>query len=65
MTALVPTDFTARVVWLGAQEVPVKDLVITATPVAEMQLTFAGFGPETHAGLRLALPPGGRCWRGG
>ncbi|MBK8440114.1 MAG: MOSC domain-containing protein [Rhodobacter sp.] len=51
MTALVPTDFTARVVWLGAQEVPVKDLVITATPVAEMQLTFAGFGPETHAGL--------------
>jgi MOSC domain len=51
MTALVPTDFSARVVWLGAQLVPVKDLVITATPVTEMPLSFAGYGPETHAGL--------------
>jgi MOSC domain-containing protein YiiM len=31
--------------------VPVKDLVITASPVAEMPLTFAGFAAETHAGL--------------
>lgn len=51
MTALVPTDFTARIVWLGAQMVPVADLVITSTPVTEMPLTFAGFAAETHAGL--------------
>ena len=51
MPALMPTDFTARIVWLGAQEVPVKDLVITSTPVTEMPLSFAGYGPETHGGL--------------
>jgi MOSC domain len=51
MVVLVPTNFSARVVWLGAQMVPVKDLVITASPVAEMPLTFAGFAAETHAGL--------------
>ncbi|MFZ1468068.1 MAG: MOSC domain-containing protein [Paracoccaceae bacterium] len=51
MPALIPTDFTARIVWLGAQEVPVKDLLITSTPVTEMPLTFAGYGPETHGGL--------------
>jgi len=51
MPALMPTDFTARIVWLGAQRVPVKDLVITSTPVTEMPLTFAGYGPETHGGL--------------
>ena len=51
MTALVPTDFTARIIWLGAQKVPVKDLVITSTPVLEMPLSFAGYGFETHGGL--------------
>lgn len=51
MVALVPTEFSARVIWLGAQLIEVKDLVITATPFTEMPLTFAGFGPETHAGL--------------
>ena len=51
MTALVPTDFTARIIWLGAQKVPVKDLVITSTPVLEMSLSFAGYGFETHGGL--------------
>lgn len=51
MVALVPTDIFARVIWLGAQLVPVKDLVITSSPVLEMPLTFAGYGPETHAGL--------------
>lgn len=48
--ALKPTDFTARVVWLGTQEVPVENLVITSVPVTEMPLTFAGYGRESHGG---------------
>lgn len=32
MTALVPTNLSARIVWLGVQRVPVQDLVITPTP---------------------------------
>lgn len=51
MTALIPTDHSARITWLGTQRVPVKDLIITAEPLAEMPLTFAGFAGESHAGL--------------
>lgn len=51
MPALIPTDFTARVVWLGYQPVPVEKLVITAAPLAEMPLTFSGYAGEVHAGL--------------
>lgn len=51
MPALIPTDHTARVVWLGFQPVPVEKLVITARPVEVMPLTFAGFEGEVHAGL--------------
>ncbi len=51
MPALVPTDHSARVVWLGFQPVPVEKLVITAEPVTEMPLSFAGFAREVHAGL--------------
>ncbi|WP_137111503.1 MOSC domain-containing protein [Rhodobacter sp. SY28-1] len=51
MPALIPTDHTARVVWLGYQPVPVEKLVITAKPLTEMPLTFAGFDGEVHAGL--------------
>ena len=51
MPALVPTDHSARVVWLGFQPVPVEKLVITAEPVTEMPLSFAGFAGEVHAGL--------------
>jgi MOSC domain-containing protein YiiM len=50
MPALIPTDYTARVVWLGYQPVPVEKLVITAKPLTEMPLTFAGFAGEVHAG---------------
>ncbi|MFM7443054.1 MAG: MOSC domain-containing protein [Tabrizicola sp.] len=50
MPALIPTDHTARVVWLGYQPVPVEKLVITAKPLTEMPLTFAGFAGEVHAG---------------
>jgi len=51
MPALVPTDHSARVVWLGFQPVPVEKLVITAEPVTEIPLSFAGFAREVHAGL--------------
>lgn len=51
MPALIPTDYTARVIWLGFQPVPVEKLVITARPLSEMALTFAGFDPEVHSGL--------------
>ena len=51
MPALVPTDHSARVVWLGYQPVPVEKLVITAQALAEMPLSFAGFAGEVHAGL--------------
>jgi MOSC domain-containing protein YiiM len=50
MPALIPTDYTARVVWLGYQPVPVEKLVITSQPVEVMPLTFAGFDGEVHAG---------------
>ena len=51
MPALVPTDHSARVVWLRYPPVPVEKLVITAQALAEMQLSFAGFAGEVHAGL--------------
>lgn len=51
MPALIPTDYTARVVWLGFQPVPVEKLVITSVPVEDMPLTFAGFVGEVHAGV--------------
>lgn len=51
MTVLMPTDHTARIIWLGTQRIPVKDLVITSEPLSEMPLTFAGYAGESHAGL--------------
>lgn len=51
MPALLPTTYTARVVWLGYQPVPVEKLVITAAPLSEMALSFAGYAGEIHAGL--------------
>lgn len=51
MPALVPTDHTARVVWLGYQPVPVEKLVITSAPLEVMPLTFAGYDGEVHAGV--------------
>ncbi|MBL9051795.1 MAG: MOSC domain-containing protein [Tabrizicola sp.] len=50
MPALIPTDYTARVVWLGYQPVPVEKLVITSRPLEAMPLSFAGFEGEIHAG---------------
>jgi hypothetical protein len=49
--ALVPTDHIGTIVWLGHQPDPVQDLLISAHPLNEMPLTFAGFAAESHAGL--------------
>ncbi|MES2144929.1 MAG: MOSC domain-containing protein [Pseudomonadota bacterium] len=51
MPALIPTDHYGAVIWMGAQAVPVENLVIRAGPVAHMPLTFAGFAGEVHSGL--------------
>ena len=51
MPTLIPSTYTARVVWLGYQPVPVEKLVITSEPVEEMPLSFAGYDGEVHAGL--------------
>lgn len=51
MPALIPTSYTARVVWLGYQPVPVEKLVISSAPISEMALSFAGYAEEVHAGL--------------
>lgn len=50
MPTLVPSAYSAKVVWLGYQPVPVEQLVITSVPVSEMALSFAGFDGEVHAG---------------
>lgn len=51
MPTLIPSTYTARVLWLGYQPVPVEKLVITSEPVQEMPLSFAGFADEVHAGV--------------
>lgn len=51
MQALIPTSFSGRIVWLGAQPEPVEKLVIRSVPLTEMPLTFAGYAGESHAGL--------------
>jgi MOSC domain-containing protein YiiM len=51
MPALIPTDHTARIVWLGFQPVPVEKLVITSAALEVMPLTFAGYEGEVHAGV--------------
>lgn len=50
MPALIPGRHGATIIWLGFQPVPVRNLIITAEPLAEMPLTFAGYAPEVHAG---------------
>ena len=52
MPALIPTDHTGTIAWLGrvAREVG-PDLIIHAEPLREMPLTLAGFEGEVHAGL--------------
>ena len=48
MQALIPTSFSGRIVWLGAQPEPVEKLVIRSVPLTEMPLSFAGFSGESQ-----------------
>jgi len=49
MPALMPTEFAARIVWLGAN--PDREEGLPSRPLAQMALGFAGYAGETHAGL--------------
>jgi hypothetical protein len=49
MPALIPTEFTAKITWLGHnadRETALESKALTAMP-----LTFAGYETESHAGL--------------
>ena len=49
MPALLPTSYSARVTWLGAN--PDRRTGLPSRPLDRMELTFAGPAGETHAGL--------------
>jgi len=49
MPALVPTDFTATIVWLGHNAD--RGAALESVSLDEMQLSFAGYAGESHAGL--------------
>ncbi len=52
MPALIKTDFTAKIVWLGTVQDRSKSL--RSVSVDQMQLGFAGNKNESHAGLTRA-----------
>ena len=49
MPALIPTAFTATVVWLGVN--PDRDAALETQALSEMALSFAGHAGESRAGL--------------
>ncbi len=49
MPALKPTDFIAKIVWLGAN--PDRAAGLPSQPLQDMEMTFAGYAGESHAGL--------------
>lgn len=49
MPALIPTEFTAKIVWLG--RVADRNATLRAEPLDEVMATFAGVEGEEHAGL--------------
>lgn len=49
MPALMPTDFTATITWLG--HVPDREASLASQPLEQMDLTFAGVATEIHGGL--------------
>jgi rhodanese-related sulfurtransferase len=50
MPALVPTDYTATVTWLGTVETEDRT-ELRAIPAERVELTFAGLAGSVHAGL--------------
>ena len=51
MPALIPTDYTARVAWLGRVLHRDVENQIEGEAITTMPLTFAGMASEHHAGL--------------
>lgn len=49
MPALIPTDFTAKVTYLGA--VTDRDAALESSEQAEIAAKFSGFDAEAHSGL--------------
>jgi len=49
MPALIPTDFTARITWLG--RVDNREATLRASPLQEVMATYAGVDGEEHAGV--------------
>jgi len=49
MPALIPTQFTATVTWLGHN--PDRDAALETLPLTEMVLSFAGHAGESRGGL--------------
>jgi len=49
MPALIPTDFTARITWLG--RVDDRAASLRASGLSEVMATYAGVDGEEHAGL--------------
>ncbi|SLN41168.1 Putative metal-sulfur cluster biosynthesis proteins YuaD [Roseovarius litorisediminis] len=49
MPALLPTEFVAKIVWLG--RVADRETSLRSEPLQEVQATFAGVAGEEHAGL--------------
>jgi hypothetical protein len=49
MPALIPTSYTARVIWLGVN--PDRDAALDTQALSEMALGFAGNAGESRAGL--------------
>ncbi len=49
MPALLPTDFTARVTWIG--RVTDRKARLASAPLQEAQLVFGGIAGEAHGGI--------------
>jgi len=49
MPSLIPTEFAARVVWLG--RVPDRDVSLAAEPLDAVDLSYAGIAGEAHGGV--------------
>lgn len=51
MPALIPTEHTARITWMGRVAHRNDPSIVTGEPVQTMALTFAGLEGEVHGGL--------------
>ncbi len=49
MPALIKTEYTGKIVWLG--RVPDRDAALRSEPVDQVEVSFAGLQGEDHGGL--------------